>query len=86
MMRHTDYDPLLTLNENLKVNGLTTRPTHVAGKKDILDSNGQVVLACCAAYEATFWLKENQNPADMPVSHDGGPDIADGAPSNGDLF
>lgn len=46
-----------TLNEVLQSEGLSTRPATAAGKKEILNSDGQVVFTG-EAYQVWEWLKE----------------------------
>lgn len=77
------FDPLLSTNENLKLNGFSTKPTNIAGKKEIVDSKGMTVHRAVTAYEVNDWLKKRAGEA---VTHDGGPDRIDGAPSDGDIL
>lgn len=80
-----DYDPMLTLNENLMINGLTAveRISSPEYTRDIIDDSGAVVLKEKLAHEVTDWLKSQVVRA---VTHDGGPDRIDGAPSDGDIL
>jgi hypothetical protein len=83
MKEQITYDPLLSTHENLKLNGLTTRDTPIAGKKEVLDQQGMMVLGPKTAYEVTDWLSSQAN---QTITHDGGPDRIDGAPSDGDII
>jgi hypothetical protein len=82
MKEQITYDPLLSTNENLKLNGLSTRDSPHQYKKVVVDGNDSVILESATAYEVTDWLKEQAN---QPITHDGGPDRIDGAPSDGDI-
>lgn len=76
------YDPLLSTNENLKLNGLKTRDVEAPGRKDVVDEKDMLILSSKTAYQVTDWLKAQ---AYQPITHDGGPDRIDGAPSDGDI-
>ena len=77
------YDPTLSTTQNLINNGFTHHRTKTMGVHAVEDDRCNTVFIG-NIMEVNQWLRDGCHPV-AAVTHDGGPDIADGAPSNGDI-